>query len=215
MGREKKYKLIVVDNSDEIRALAAKQLSMDFGVEVFADVPSCMEHLQQHACDVLVVDADLLIENQMDYLHALRQKQPFMQIIGIGRNPRISTVIQFIRKGMYDFIEKPFAIASLHLKLVAALEERKGKDPGRLSPCQEKIVRLILEGKTNRQIAQVLGRSIRTIEYHRASMKKTTGLSRQVDFVRFGMNYLAQTEFTESPLSLQPVAEGRGPGIDK
>jgi len=197
MGKKKKYKLIVVDNSDEIRALAAKRLSMDFGVAVFAEMPTCMVHLQEHSCDLMVVDIGLLIENQMDYLLAIRQKHPFMQIIGTGYNSQISTVIQFIRKGMYDFVEKPFAFSSLHLKLVAALDERKGRDPGRLSPCQEKIVRLILEGKTNRQIAQVMGRSIRTIEYHRASMKKTTGLSRPVDFVRFGMGYVSRTDLED------------------
>lgn len=197
MSKKKKYKLIVVDDSDEIRDVAAKRLSVDFAVDVFADMPSCMEHLQQYPCDVMAIKADLLLGTQIDYLQILRQRHPFMQIIGMGRNAQISAVIQLIRKGMYDFIEKPFAFASLHLKLVAALEERIGKDPGHLSPCQEKIVRLILEGKTNHQIAQVMGRSIRTIEYHRASMKKSTGLSRQVDFVRFGMAYLARTESIE------------------
>jgi DNA-binding NarL/FixJ family response regulator len=52
-------------------------------------------------------------------------------------------------------------------EITGALPDSVETEPPQLTRREEQILRLILAGKTNKQIARVLSRSCRTIEYHR------------------------------------------------
>jgi two-component system response regulator NreC len=56
-----------------------------------------------------------------------------------------------------------------------------------LTPREIEVLRLIAQGHTNRQTAQVLGISVRTVETHRANILSKLGLRGRVDLVRYAM----------------------------
>lgn len=64
----------------------------------------------------------------------------------------------------------------------------------RLSPREREVLQLILEGKTNRQIAQVLQISIKTVDKHRTSLMKKLGVHDVTALVhtasKYGMLYV-------------------------
>lgn len=64
----------------------------------------------------------------------------------------------------------------------------------RLSPREREVLQLILEGKTNRQIAEVLQISIKTVDKHRTSLMKKLGVHDVTALVhtasRYGMLYV-------------------------
>jgi len=53
-----------------------------------------------------------------------------------------------------------------------------------LSPREREVLALIVEGLRNRDIAQTLGISIKTVEFHRAAIMRKTGAASAVDLVR-------------------------------
>lgn len=60
-------------------------------------------------------------------------------------------------------------------------------DPGAcgfLSPREREILSWVVEGLRNREIAQTLGISIKTIEFHRAQIMRKTGSSTAAELVR-------------------------------
>jgi DNA-binding NarL/FixJ family response regulator len=66
----------------------------------------------------------------------------------------------------------------------AALE-----DPSldRLTPRQRQILDLIGQGKSSAQIAEMLSVSPRTIEFHRAQIRKTLGISNEMGLLRYAI----------------------------
>jgi DNA-binding NarL/FixJ family response regulator len=51
---------------------------------------------------------------------------------------------------------------------------------------QEEVLTLILHGKSNKEIAQLTHRSIRTIEDHRANIMRKMGVGNLVELVKIG-----------------------------
>jgi DNA-binding NarL/FixJ family response regulator len=57
----------------------------------------------------------------------------------------------------------------------------------RLTPRQQQILRMVGEGKSGPEIAASLGVSPRTIEYHRASIRRALGIATETGLVRYAV----------------------------
>ncbi|HEX7015765.1 MAG TPA: response regulator transcription factor [Cyclobacteriaceae bacterium] len=57
------------------------------------------------------------------------------------------------------------------------------RDPYHLTPREKEILRLVIDGKQNKQIADALGKSVRTIETHRFNIMKKLGVNNAIDMV--------------------------------
>ena len=60
-------------------------------------------------------------------------------------------------------------------------------DLDRLTPRQLRILRLIGEGKNGNEVAEALGVSPRTIEYHRAGIRRALGIATEWGLVRYAI----------------------------
>ena len=60
-------------------------------------------------------------------------------------------------------------------------------DPNTLTRREREVLGLLALGHTNREIAGLLHLSIRTAEFHRASIQRKLGLSARADLVRFAL----------------------------
>jgi DNA-binding CsgD family transcriptional regulator len=72
----------------------------------------------------------------------------------------------------------------------ASIEKRSGKqlnNPFGLSPRELEILQLIVEGKTNRQIAELLHLSVNTMLSHRGSIMKTLRIHKTAELVTFAV----------------------------
>jgi two-component system response regulator NreC len=58
-----------------------------------------------------------------------------------------------------------------------------------LTEREVEILRLIVQGYTNRQIADTLTLSVRTVEYHRANLTSKLGLHSRADLVRYAVEH--------------------------
>jgi DNA-binding NarL/FixJ family response regulator len=66
------------------------------------------------------------------------------------------------------------------------------------------ILRFIVEGHTNRQIADTLNLSVRTVEYHRANLTSKLGLQSRADLVRYAVEHqLVEPQDPSRKLSLE------------
>jgi two-component system response regulator NreC len=63
----------------------------------------------------------------------------------------------------------------------------KKRDPAALTPREIEVLRLIVQGHTNSQIAEVLSLSVRTVESHRANLMGKLGLQSRVELVRYAV----------------------------
>jgi two-component system, NarL family, response regulator NreC len=59
---------------------------------------------------------------------------------------------------------------------------------GDLTKREQDVLRLLALGYTNREIAAELHLSVRTVEFHRAGMRRKLGLGGRKDLVRFALS---------------------------
>jgi two-component system, LuxR family, response regulator DctR len=105
---------------------------------------------------------------------------PAMPVIFLTGHGDVPTAVAAVKGGAFDFVEKPFSNNALVDRIVQALEtsgaellRRRGQDAvGRtlsgLTEREREVMRLVVDGRPNKLIADVLGISVRTVEVHRA-----------------------------------------------
>ena len=81
------------------------------------------------------------------------------------------------------YVHPAMTRALLHQPMTS--EHRKGSSVDALTRREVEVLRLLAKGNTNRQIASLLGLSMRTVENHRANLMGKLGLSSRVDLVNY------------------------------
>jgi DNA-binding CsgD family transcriptional regulator len=71
------------------------------------------------------------------------------------------------------------------LRQPVATKSRRGLPAPALTPRELEVLRLLVRGNTNRQIASLLGLSPRTVESHRANLMGKLGLESRVELVEY------------------------------
>jgi len=102
---------------------------------------------------------------------------PVIFLTGHGDVP---TAVSAVKRGAFDFVEKPFSDNALVDRIEQALKvsesaiharerrERVKRRLGELTDRERDVMRLVIEGRPNKLIADELAISVRTVEVHRA-----------------------------------------------
>lgn len=107
-----------------------------------------------------------------------------LAMTGFGDVPM---AVRAVRIGAWDLLEKPVGTESLLHAADAALARMASSNPhvGRsLTKTEMRILDLILAGKTNREISNILSRSIKTIEVHRSHIMRKFDVDNVVDLTK-------------------------------
>ena len=103
-----------------------------------------------------------------------------MPVIFLTGHADVPTAVETVKRGAFDFCEKPFSDNALvdrieralgaSLRAVQAQTERQGlrKRISELTDRERDVMRLVVEGLPNKLIADQLTISVRTVEVHRA-----------------------------------------------
>ena len=145
------------------------------GVEVtcFAGAADCLEKLGSRACDLLITDVRMPKMDGIALLTEAKRIAPWLPVLVVTGYADVPVAVRAMKIGAADFIEKPLHRDTFSLKVESILRCSSPTDPdtGRpLTRTELKVLRLIISGKTNRQIAQLLRRAIRTVEDHRSHL---------------------------------------------
>jgi two-component system response regulator TtrR len=92
-----------------------------------------------------------------------------------------------MKAGAVDFIEKPLDKKNFVRKIRSILKKNVATHPDlgdSLTRNETKILQLIIDGKSNKEIAYLLHRSSRTVEVHRAHLMHKLGVDNLVDLVK-------------------------------
>jgi FixJ family two-component response regulator len=114
---------------------------------------------------------------------------PVVFITGHGDIP---TAVEAVKKGAYDFIEKPFDDYQLLSQVLGALEYPQPQAGAALPPVsleqlsgrEQQVLQQVLAGKPSRQVADELHISVRTVEFHRARIMQKLGVRSTAELFR-------------------------------
>ncbi len=105
---------------------------------------------------------------------------PVLPVIFLTGHGDVPTAVATVKRGAFDFVEKPFSNNALVDRIEAALAESAKALAARASASgvherladlterEREVMRLVIEGRPNKLIADELSISVRTVEVHRA-----------------------------------------------
>ncbi|MEA3226922.1 MAG: response regulator [Planctomycetota bacterium] len=181
-------KVFVVD--DEVKVLEAVGETLgNLGVEVtcFVHPVQCLERLRSQKCDLLIADLRMAEMDGIELLEHVQRHAPWVPVMVMTGYGDVPTAVRAIKAGAIDLIEKPLDKSELISRVKAILRENVFTDTcvGKpLTAIQTKVLKLVIDGKSNKEIAGLLDRSVRTIEVHRAHMMEKLGVNNLLDLVK-------------------------------
>jgi len=187
MRRITKQQIFVVDDEPNVRKAVARTLEK-VGVEVrcFAGAAGCLRQLSSERCDLLITDVRMPKMDGIELLAEAKRVAPWLPVLVITGYGDIPLAVRAIKTGAADFIEKPLHKETLSRKVQSILKRNSPPDSykGRpLTKVKLKVLRLIANGKSNKEIAQLLRRSIRTIEDHRSHIMRRLAVRNVIELV--------------------------------
>jgi FixJ family two-component response regulator len=170
----------VVDDDASFRKSVSRLLrTAGFEVEALVSAKEFLEHPIVDRPSCLVLDVRMPGPSGMDLQSALQEAGRDIPIVFMTGHGDVSTSVRAMKSGAVDFLEKPFRAAELlacvQRGLVrsqqsraeraeqAALERRFAT----LTPRERDVLRLVVTGLLNKQIAGELGIAEKTVKIHR------------------------------------------------
>jgi two-component system, NarL family, response regulator NreC len=165
------------------------------------DVDGALAAVAELSPDVLVLDLHMPGEPSLAAIPRLRELHPGTRVIVLTAQRDPSFAAEALRLGASGYLPKEAADGQLLEAIQVAaeggtyLEPRLGarlaavatRQPAELSERELEVLRLIARGLTNREIAERLFLSVRTVESHRARLQRKLELTRRSELVEYAL----------------------------
>ena len=208
--QDTKGTVYVVDDDDAIRdSLRWLLEANDYKVELYDSGESFIAKYDPNAIAVLVLDVRMPGMSGLEVQEHLPARKADLPIIFITGHGDVPMAVRALKKGAVDFIEKPFQQAALKAQVEHMLNEareRRMKNErqslneallAKLTPREQQVLERIVAGRLNKQIADDLGISIKTVEAHRASIMDKTNSGTVADLMRVVMDTSQPAKFLD------------------
>ncbi len=154
-------------------------------VACFSVCEECLASIRGGGCRLLVANVSEPATEGIDLLTKAKGVAPWLPVIVLVEPGQIETAVRAMKAGAIDCIEKPPLAARLLSAVEQALHCTATHLPLKpLTEVEQNVLHLILQGRTNGQIAMALHRSRRTVEVHRGDIMRKLGARHIVDLVR-------------------------------
>lgn len=183
-----KQHVFFVDDEPKIRKMVGRTLEqVGLKVSCFARAAECLKQLHSQTCDLLITDVKMPEMDGIELLTKVKHIIPSLPVLVITGYGDIKMAVKALKIGASNFIEKPLDRQSF-LSVVESALKRNAKihriAGNVLTKTEMIILRLILDGKSTKEIARLRHRSVRTIEDHRSHIMHKLGVDNLVDLVK-------------------------------
>jgi len=123
----------------------------------------------------------------IELLMDVQRKAPWIPVLMITGYGDIPTAVKAMKAGAVDFIEKPLVKKDFVQKITSILNKNVPTHSNLgnpLTPKEMQILQLVIDGKSNKEIAIILNRSIATVEVHRAHLMHKLGVHNIIDLLK-------------------------------
>jgi len=188
----------LVDDDSSFRKSTARLLDYSgYRVRDFGSVGEFLVGFDKYSSGCLILDIAMPDTDGLELFDYLRKEGVGLPVVFLSGHGTISTAVETVKDGAFDFLTKPVEKDRLLEVIVKALDfdaKNVGRNMRRrelrasyasLTPMEKKILQLIVEGAPNKAIAEELGNAERTVKLHRANLSTKVGASCTADLVRF------------------------------
>ncbi len=190
----------IVDDDEAMRdSLKWLLESRGLQVELYASGEAFLAAFNDGFCGCLVLDVRMPGMNGIDLHGQLQARGSTLPVIFITGHGDVPMAVSALKKGAVDFIEKPFNDQDMLRLIESCLKQDRAAAARRaenasvaqrlksLTQREREVLALIVAGKLNKQIADELGISIKTVEVHRSRVMEKMGASSVAELVQLAL----------------------------
>ena len=205
-----KIRILIVDDHAVLRDGIRALLGLHDDIEVVGEASEGKEAVgkaQELMPDVVIMDIAMPGMDGLEATRRLRKKYPKMKVLVLTQHDNKEYILSVIKAGASGYVPKralgselvsairavkegdsflyPSAAAAL---IEDYLQQTKGEDPyDQLTAREREIFKLIAEGHTSREIADMLFLSLRTVQGHRLKILEKLNLHNRTELIKFAM----------------------------
>lgn len=192
----KDYRIYIVDDDEALcEALGYLLRSENLPVETFGSAHQFLERFDPQRPAVLILDVRMRGMDGLELQQYLADRGWRIPIIILTGHGDIPMAVKAIRAGAVEFLQKPVNDQALFNSIyqAVALDKKNRELHGQLCAVEDKIesltkrerevMNLVVDGMANKQIAERLGVSEKTIEVHRKHLMHKMGADSSIDLV--------------------------------
>lgn len=186
----RRKRLFLVEDDDCVtKAVSMALEQVGLSITAFHQADDCLARLRREpeACDLLIVDVRLSSKNGIELLRKVKHLMPSLPVIVITAYGDVPMAVKAFKAGVSDFLEKPLRRQPLLSAIESALKDSTSSHTpihATLSKTELEVLRLILQGKNNKEIARMRYRAVRTVEDERRHIMRKLGVNNLVDLVK-------------------------------
>ena len=193
---------LIDDDAAVRRGVAALLTAADYTVSIFKSGEEFLSEIDS----LDIVDAALLVDVCMPGIQGLELQEQLnrdgvdLPVIVMTAHGDIPMAVRAMRNGAVDFLEKPFTVEEVTTALVRALTISRpfvkaahmaspelSENYNSLTPRESEVLRDVVGGSTNKEIARSLNVSPRTVEVHRQNMMAKMNAKSFAELVRMAV----------------------------
>jgi two-component system response regulator TtrR len=178
----------VVDDDEAIRTLWRWLMeSNGIAVQTFGTAAEFIAAYKEGGLACLVLDVRLPGMSGLELQEYLKREGIEIPIVFVSGHGDVPTAVSALKGGAVDFIQKPFGYREV-LQIIqraferdAEIREKRAKRSqvtervAALTEREREVMQRVIEGKLNKVIADELGISMKTVEFHRAKVMEKMG----------------------------------------
>ncbi len=206
-----KIKVLVVDDHaimrDGIRAL----LDLHDGIQIIGEASEgkeAVEKARELMPDVIIMDIGMPEMDGLEATRRIRKKSPEIRVVILTQHDNKEYVLSAIKAGAAGYVPKralgsdlvsailavhrgdSFLYPSAAVALIEGYLQRADVEEGpydRLTGREREILKLIAEGHTSREIADLLFISLKTVLNHRAKTMEKLDIHNRTELIKYAM----------------------------
>jgi DNA-binding NarL/FixJ family response regulator len=186
-----------------LRLLLERQADMEV-IDEAEDGVDALERVIASKPDVAILDVAMPRMTGLQATHEIKRQAPETQVLVLSMHDDERYLFEALRAGASGYVLKraadqdlvdavratargePFLNPTAQQRLIREYLER-GDEPMELTPREAEVVKLIAEAHTNKEIAEILHLSEKTVESHRANVLQKLGMRDRVELVRYAI----------------------------
>ena len=209
----KKIRELIVDDHTLVRAGIRSLLTLVENIEVIgeaSDGKEALSKIERLRPDVVLMDLAMPIMGGLEATRRLRRDFPGIKVLALTQYDDSEYVIPVIEAGASGFVTKMSAFSELAAAIEAAYKgesylsstaatalveeyQQKTTQDGEQDPYQQltdrerEVLKLVAEGHTSREIAELWVVSPKTVEWHKNSLMKKLGIHSRIDLIKYAI----------------------------
>ena len=205
-------KIAIAEDHDLLRQGLVSLLDSENGISVAFDVDNgekLVQQLEKKKVDVILLDLEMPILNGHQALKIISARYPKIGVIVISMHYSDTFIVESVSAGARGFLPKNCEIdkvvesikyvheqgyyfderisKALLKRVVNKENPKRGILQNTLTSREHQVVELVCSGKTNKEIANILCLSVRTVEVHRNSINRKTNTRNIASLVTYAI----------------------------